>query len=291
MANNADRRLMALLAQGWREMGQPERAPGLEGSLPNEQEEEGEHLDPLIDTAAMDRQRGRDFHETRDMGKRILDTGHADVLPSALIAEVARALGAEYDALHEDAARYPVARTLSRKLKDLIDTLRGTPSGRLVEAKCLALEQWIAANIDTKSASVLRTAAATVAGLLDRLEHLIAELGDKEDEPHEAHVHESHDPAQRSEAHYDRQVRALQDQRAGLGMRLDTGARTATAADRAVDRAGSTQEKLDAEVDRIIDHPFESMWWRADLASWLKDHQREVSQWIVDRNSGRIHSH
>lgn len=291
MANNADRRLMALLAQGWREMGQPERAPGLEGSLPNEQEEEGEHLDPLIDTAAMDRQRGRDFHETRDMGKRILDTGHADVLPSALIAEVARALGAEYDALHEDAARYPVARTLSRKLKDLIDTLRGTPSGRLVEAKCLALEQWIAANIDTKSASVLRTAAATVAGLLDRLEHLIAELGDKEDEPHEAHVHESHDPAQRSEAHYDRQVRALQDQRAGLGMRLDTGARTATAADRAVDAAGSTQEKLDAEVDRIIDHPFESMWWRADLASWLKDHQREVSQWIVDRNSGRIHSH
>ena len=58
MANVADRRLMALLTQGWREMGQPERAPGLEGSLPNEQEEEGEHLDPLIDTGAMDRQRG-----------------------------------------------------------------------------------------------------------------------------------------------------------------------------------------------------------------------------------------
>ncbi|HET8621115.1 MAG TPA: hypothetical protein VFM27_19245, partial [Acidimicrobiales bacterium] len=123
------------------------------------------------------------------------------------------------------------------------------------------------------------------------LEHVIAELRHKEDEPDEAHVHESHDPGQRTEAHYDRQVEALQDQRAGLGMGLDTGARTATAADRAVDRARSTQERLEAEVDRIIDHPFESMWWRADLASWLKDHNREVSQWIVDRNTGRIHSH
>ena len=89
------------------------------------------------------------------MAGRILRTGHADELPSELIDEMVRALGASYDALHEDAARYPVGRTLSRKLQDLIATLRSEPSGRLVETTCLALKHWIDDNIDTKSASVL----------------------------------------------------------------------------------------------------------------------------------------
>ena len=295
MANTADRTLMGLLAEAWREMGEPERAPGLEGSLPDEQEDEGEHLDPLVDTQAMDRQRGRDFHETRAMATRILETGHADELPSALLGELAEALAAQYEAAHRDAARYPVARTLSRKLRELVATLQAQPSARLVEASGVAVAHWVQDNVDELTAAGLRTVADAVAGLLDRLEHVVAEATAPEDEHGERHEdqheHESHDPAQRSEAHYERQVKALREQRAGVGRPLDRGARTATDADRAVERARTTHEKLNAEVDRIINHPFESTWWRGELAGWLQVHQREVSQWILDRNQGRIHSH
>jgi hypothetical protein len=44
-------------------------------------------------------------------------------------------------------------------------------------------------------------------------------------------------------------------------------------------------------VDRIINHPYETVWWRTTLATWLNAHKREVSQWILDRNQGRTHSH
>ncbi len=55
--------------------------------------------------------------------------------------------------------------------------------------------------------------------------------------------------------------------------------------------ARTTPEKLEAEVDRIINHPYETTWWRPTLAAWLTEHRREVSQWILDRNQGHTHSH
>ncbi len=143
MANEADRTIMDLLTKAWQELGSTGPAPGLEGPLPNEEEEEGEHLDPLIDTEAMDRERGRSFHETRDMAERVRKTGHADVLPSALIDDLIKQLGELAEAARKDAARFPGGRALSRKIDDLVTVLRGTPSAHLVESACASLKSWI----------------------------------------------------------------------------------------------------------------------------------------------------
>jgi hypothetical protein len=287
MANEADRTIMGLLTQAWRELGSTGPAPGLEGTLPNEEEEEGEHLDPLIDTEAMDRERGRSFHETRDMAGRIRETGHADELPSKLIDDLVKQLGDLADGARKDAARFPGGRKLARKIEDLITTLRGNPSAHLAESACASLKSWIDQHLDETLSGAQRAIAGTVAGLVDAAAHEIAQLGEPETEGE----HAAHDPAQRSDAHYNEQLAMLARQRGTVGLPLGRGARAATAADRAVAAARSTPEKLEAEVDRIINHPYETTWWRSTLAGWLNQHKREVSQWILDRNRGHTHSH
>ncbi len=272
MANNADLTLMTLLKDAWREMGGPDKAPGLEGSLPNEKEEEGEHLDPLVDTGAMDRDRGRKFHETRDIAERVRKTGHADELPGALLTGLIDKLVPLVTAAEADAARYPVARTLARKIRELIATLQGGPSARLLEATVPR-----PARVDRARARRRR---------LGRPAHDRRRRGParRRGRPRDRQLagragrqgrrrpdeHEDHDPAQRSEAHYNRQVTGLAAQRGELGMELDRGARTATSADDAVAAARTTPDKLYAEVDRIINHPFESTWWRAPMKTWLE---------------------
>ena len=287
MANEADRKIMGLLAQAWRELGSTGPAPGLEGTLPNEEEEEGEHLDPLVDTEAMDRERGRSFHETRDMADRVRRTGHADELPSALIDDLIKQLGDLAEAARKDAVRFPGGRALSRKIEDLITVLQGTPSARLAESACLALKSWIDQHLDETLSAGQRLVAGEVARLVDAAAHQIAQLG----EPETDAEHAAHDSGQRSDAHYNEQLAMLAQQRDTIRLPAGRGARAATAADRAVAAARTTPEKLEAEVDRIINHPYETTWWRSTLATWLTAHKREVSQWILDRNRGHTHSH
>jgi hypothetical protein len=295
MANEADRTIMDLLTKAWQELGSTGPAPGLEGPLPNEEEEEGEHLDPLIDTEAMDRERGRSFHETRDMAERVRKTGHADVLPSALVDDLVKQLGDLAEAARKDAARFPGGRALGRKIDDLVTVLRGSPSAHLVESACASLKAWIDKEfdkpfdkgLDTTVSDAQRAIADNVARLVDAAAHQIAQLGDPETD----HEHAAHDSGQRSDAHYNEQLAMLAEQRSSVRLPAGHGALAATAADRAVAAARTTPEKLEAEVDRIINHPYETTWWRSTLAVWLTEHRREVSQWILDRNRGHTHSH
>jgi hypothetical protein len=292
MANEADRKILRLLSQAWQERGSTGPAPGLEGNLPNEEEEEGEHLDPLIDAEAMDRERGRSFHETRDMADRVRRTGHADELPSELIDDLVKQLRDLAEGARKDAARFPGGRALARKIEELITVLRGTPSARLVEASCLRLKEWIDHDLDETLSDGQRLIADNVSQVVDAAAHLIAELKARlRDEPETDEEHAAHDSTQRSDAHYQEQVDMLAQQRDTIRAPTGRGARAATAADRAVAAARTTPKKLEAEVDRIINHPYETVWWRTTLATWLNAHKREVSQWILDRNQGRTHSH
>ena len=65
------------------------------------------------------------------------------------------------------------------------------------------MARWVEDNGDELTAAGLRAVAEAVAGLLDRLEHLVAEATAPEDEHGErhedGHEHESYDPAQRSD--------------------------------------------------------------------------------------------
>ena len=219
-------------------------------------------------------------------------TGHADELPGALLNDLIDKLVPLVTAAESDAARYPVARTLARRIRELVATLQEGPSARLLEARCHDLHEWIEHELDADVSAGLRTTADTVARLVDEAAHAIVSWRAARDgKEEEADEHEDHDPAQRSEAHYNRQVTGLRAQRGSVGLELDRGAQTATSADDAVAAARTTPDKLYAEVDRIINHPFESTWWRAPMKTWLEAHRREVSQWILDRNRGRIHSH
>jgi len=287
MANEADRTILTLLTQAWNELGSTGKAPGLEGNLPKVEEDEGEHLNPLIDTEAMDRERGRSFHETRDMAERIRKTGHADELPSELIDGLIKQLVELGEAARKDAVRFPGGRALARQVEDLITTLRGSPSARLVEASCQRLKAWIDGHLDETLSHGQRVVADTIAKLVDAAAHQIAELGKPETEEE----HAAHDSSQRSDAHYNEQIAMLDEQRRKVGLPLGRGAKSATDADRKAAAARTTIQKLEAEVDRIINHPYETTWWRGTMTQWLSEHKREVSQWILDRNQGHTHSH
>jgi hypothetical protein len=290
MAHTADTTLLGLLRDAWSDRGETGRDDGIVA----EEEEPGEHLDPLIDTRAMDRERDRAFVETREMGDRVLETGHADVLPSDALLGVADGLTGVARSAREEADRFPVVRQLAERIDELVATVRQQPSARLVETSAGRLRAWIDEHLD----------ALVTAGLnrtVDTLSALLARLGPHADHDHDddhgAHQdHDDHDHGDqgggRTESFTAEQI-AMLDARRGT-VRLADGPRARpgpTALDRRVAATAGTEARLYAEVDRIITHPYETTWWREPLRAWAEQHAREVSQWILDRNRGRVHSH
>lgn len=107
------------------------------------------------------------------------------------------------------------------------------------------------------------------------------------DEQHLRHAHK--DDASRTEAHFNEQIGML-DKHRGKGKREEISSK-ASAADERVAAAKSTKDKLDATIDQIFGHPYDTTWWHAPVQSYIKAHAEILAQGVLDRNSGKAHSH
>jgi hypothetical protein len=296
MAHTADATLLDLLRRAWEGRGDAGPGEGRDGAIVAEEEDPGEHLDPLVDTRAMDRERDRAFVEARDTGERVLTTGHADVLPSDALLGVADGLEAVVVAARAEADRFPVVRGFAARVDELVATLRRQPSARVVTEAAGRLRTWVDQHLDDLVAAGLRRTVDTLAGLLGRLGDLAAPTTGHDDDHHDGAGHDHHDdhghPPGRTEAATAEQIAMLDAHRGTVHLADGRLARPGpTALDRRVAAAAGVEARLYAEVDRIVTHPYESTWWREPLRAWAEQHRREVSQWILDRNAGRVHSH
>jgi hypothetical protein len=294
MAHTADTTLLGLLRDAWAARGET----GRDGEIVAEEEDPGEHLDPLIDTRAMDRERDRAFVETREMGDRVLETGHAEVQPSAALLGVADGLAEVARSARTEADRFPVVRHLAERVDELVASVRQQPDVRRAEAGAARLRAWVKEHLDDLVTAGLNRTVDTLTGLLDQLTTppgaADADHADAEHAEHGEHgEHGEHDDGVRdTESFTADQIRMLAAHRGTV--RLAGGPLAApgpTALDRRVAATADVEARLYAEVDRIINHPYETTWWREPLLEWAERHAAEVSQWILDRNSGRVHSH
>ena len=339
VANAADRTLVQLVADAWAEAGQTGPTPELNQKFSDQAEPEGERLNATIDEQAMERERQRGFVRTRSMAARIVNTGHAEPLPVEALIQLADELVAAYQPLARDVRRYRFLRPGVDLIDGMIRALREGAAGRVIIEQAGRVRAWLAANGDRLAQQGLDEAAARIALLLGRSEGVardVREVGhagesreqhaahagetpvqhaahgphdDETPEQHAAHAHHPDESAAahhlhaglRSEAHFEEQVRALDQFRGAPGRLVQPadgvqteGLRDAKGRlqlDAAVANAEGVRDRLMAEIDRIFAHPYDSEWWRPVLIPWAQQHSAMISQAILDRNRGDIHSH
>jgi len=312
MAHTADATLLGLLRDAWTARGET----GRDDAIVAEEEDPGEHLDPLIDTRAMDRERDRGFVEIREMGDRVLATGHAEVQPADALLGVADGLAEVARSARTEADRFPVVRQLAERIDELVAGVRQQPDVQRAEAAAAQLRAWVQEHLDDLVTAGLNRTVDTLSGLLDQLSGSAGHADAHDDAHDDAHGqghgqgHDDHGPdtghgpghadhdhdqgpgARDTESYTADQIRMLNARRGTV--RLADGRLAApgpTALDRRVAATADVEARLYAEVDRIINHPYETTWWREPLLAWAELHAADVSQWILDRNRGRVHSH
>lgn len=281
MANTADNIIVTAVRDAWAALGDTGPAAGMDvdyGEL--NPEEAGEH---------------DEFLRTREMGQQVLTEGAPEE------AHPAHRLIEALEAALAIPGAYPI---IGHVTEVAVNHIRANPydvaAFDAVDEAITAMEEWmdtVRISGDERLVAMIDVALHAVTGLLGEQR----EMGLTEPMEHDDHAHggEEGEHGERSEAFYHEQIEDLNQYR-GQGNRIavdevrpeiERPSASGEALPEPADLIADPLDRIEAEVDRIFAHPYDSNWWWSTLVSWANANKNVLAGYIMSRNSGRIHHH